>query len=74
MLNMIDVSLSLDKVPPAFKVAVIKPQLKKPLLDPAVFAHYRPIFRHPPISKILETANWSFAEEQKFQSGFSISL
>lgn len=54
---MIDVSLSLDKVPQAFKVAAIKPQLKKPLLDPAVFAHYKPIFRRPPISKNFETAN-----------------
>jgi len=48
ILSLINLSLSTGYVPQAFKVAVIKPLLKKPTLDPDVLANYRPI------SKLLE--------------------
>ncbi|TWW55952.1 putative RNA-directed DNA polymerase from transposon X-element [Takifugu flavidus] len=38
----------------SYKVAVIKPLLKKPSLDPDVLANYRPISNVPFISKVLE--------------------
>ncbi len=41
-------------VPQYFKVAVIKPLLKKPTLDPEVLANYRPISNLPFVSKVLE--------------------
>uniref|UniRef100_A0A669FAZ4 Reverse transcriptase domain-containing protein n=1 Tax=Oreochromis niloticus TaxID=8128 RepID=A0A669FAZ4_ORENI len=53
-LNMINLSLIIGHVPQAFKVAVVKPLLKKPSLDPAVLDNYRPISNLPFISKILE--------------------
>ena len=37
-----------------FKIAVIKPLIKKPTLDPEVLANYRPISNRPFLSKILE--------------------
>ncbi|XP_025756457.1 uncharacterized protein LOC112842973, partial [Oreochromis niloticus] len=78
ILNMINLSLIIGYVPQAFKVAVVKPLLKKPSLDPAVLANYRPISNLPFISKILERVvvkqltdhlqrNGLFEE---FQSGF----
>uniref|UniRef100_A0A669EKP4 Reverse transcriptase domain-containing protein n=1 Tax=Oreochromis niloticus TaxID=8128 RepID=A0A669EKP4_ORENI len=54
ILIMINLSLIIGYVPQAFKVAVVKPLLKKPSLDPAVLANYRPISNLPFISKILE--------------------
>ena len=48
-----NMSLLTSYVPQAFKVAVIKPLLKKSTLDPEVLANYRPIENLPFISKIL---------------------
>ena len=78
LLNMINMPLLTGYVPQSFKVAVIKPLLKKPSLDPGVLANYRPISNLPFLSKILEKAvanqlcdylqsNGLF---EKFQSGF----
>ncbi|RCU38734.1 hypothetical protein DVA76_17340, partial [Acinetobacter baumannii] len=53
---MINLSLLTGYVPQSFKVAVIKPLLKKPTLDPGVLANYRPISNLPFLSKILEKA------------------
>ncbi len=38
---MINLSLTARYVPQSFKVAVIKPTLKKPTLDPEVLANYK---------------------------------
>jgi len=54
LLNIINSSLSLGHVPKPFKLAVIKPLIKKPQLDPNVLANYRPISNLPFMSKILE--------------------
>ncbi len=40
-------SLSLGHVPKPFKLAVIKPLIKKPKLDPCELANYRPISNLP---------------------------
>ncbi len=56
LLNIINSSLSLDHVPKAFKLAVIKPLIiKKPKLDPCELANFRPISNLPFMSKILES-------------------
>ncbi len=54
LLNIINSSLSLGQVPKPFKLAVIKPLIKKPQLDPSELANYRPISNLPFMSKILE--------------------
>uniref|UniRef100_A0A673Y2W3 Reverse transcriptase domain-containing protein n=1 Tax=Salmo trutta TaxID=8032 RepID=A0A673Y2W3_SALTR len=54
MLNIINGSLSTGCVPSSLKVAVIKPLLKKPNLDPEIIKNYRPISNLPFLSKILE--------------------
>ncbi|KAL0153170.1 hypothetical protein M9458_051497, partial [Cirrhinus mrigala] len=54
LLNIINSSLSLGHVPKPFKLAVIKPLIKKPQLDPSKLANYRPISNLPFMSKILE--------------------
>ncbi len=54
LLNMINTSLPLGHVPKPFKLAVIKPLIKKPQLDPSELANYRPISNLPFMSKILE--------------------
>ena len=51
-----NMSLLSGYVPQSFKVAVIKPLLKKHNLDPEVLANYRPISNLPFLSKILEKA------------------
>ena len=56
LLNMINLSLVTGYVPQSFKLAVIKPLLKKPALDPGILANYRPISNLPFLSKILEKA------------------
>ncbi len=43
LLNIINSLLSLGHVPKPFKLAVIKPLIKKPQLDPSQLANYRPI-------------------------------
>ena len=51
MLNKINVSLSTGCVPNSLKVAIIKPRLKKPNLDPENIKHYQPISNLPFLSK-----------------------
>ncbi len=55
LLATINLSLSLGYVPKTFKLAVIKPLIKKPQLDPKDLVNYRPISNLPFLSKILET-------------------
>ncbi len=47
LLNIINSSLSLGHVPKPFKLAVIKPLIKKPKLDHCELANYRPISNLP---------------------------
>ncbi len=78
LLNIINSSLSLGHVPKPFKLAVIKPLIKKPKLDPCELANYRPISNLPFMSKILEKVVsaqlCSFLQKndiyEEFQSGF----
>ncbi len=51
LLNIINSSLSLGHVPKPFNLAVIKPLIKKPQLDPSELANYRPISNLPFMSK-----------------------
>jgi hypothetical protein len=52
MLNKINVSLSTGCVPNSLKVAVMKPLLKQPNLDPENTKNYQPISNLPFLSKI----------------------
>ncbi len=78
LLNIINSSLSLGHVPKPFKLAVIKPLIKKPKLDPCELAKYRPISNLLFMSKILEIVVsaqlCSFLQKnyiyEEFQSGF----
>ncbi len=78
LLAIINSSLSLGYVPKTFKLAVIKPLIKKIQLDPKDLVHYRPISNLPFLSKILEKVAssqlYSFLEKnyicEDFQSGF----
>uniref|UniRef100_A0A9J7YXX5 Reverse transcriptase domain-containing protein n=1 Tax=Cyprinus carpio carpio TaxID=630221 RepID=A0A9J7YXX5_CYPCA len=54
LLNIINLPLSLGHVQKPFKLAVIKPLINKPQLDPSELANYRPISNLPFMSKILE--------------------
>ncbi len=54
LLNIINSSLSLGHIAKPFKLAVIKPLIKKPQLDPSELANYRPISNLPFMSNILE--------------------
>ncbi len=54
LLAIVNLSLSLGYVLKTFKLAVIKPLIKKPQLDPKDLVHYRPISNLPFLSKILE--------------------
>ena len=54
LLNIINSSLSLGYVPKTFKLAIVKPLVKKPQLDLTELANYRPISNLPFLSKILE--------------------
>lgn len=54
LLDMINLSLITGYVPQSFKIAVVKPLLKKHTLDPEVLSNYRPISNLPFLSKILE--------------------
>ncbi len=81
LLAIINSSLSLGYVPKNFKLAVIKPLIKKPQLDPKDLVNYRPISNLPFLSKILEKVAssqlYSFLEKnyicEDFQSGFRAS-
>uniref|UniRef100_A0A8C2I128 Reverse transcriptase domain-containing protein n=1 Tax=Cyprinus carpio TaxID=7962 RepID=A0A8C2I128_CYPCA len=78
LLTIINSSLSLGYVTKTFKLAVIKPLIKKPQLDPKELVNYRPISNLPFLSKILEkvvsSQLYSFLEKngicEDFQSGF----
>ncbi|MGL4481763.1 MAG: reverse transcriptase domain-containing protein, partial [Lactococcus garvieae] len=78
LLNIINSSLTLGYVPKTFKLASIKPLIKKPQLDPTELANYRPISNLPFLSKLLEKVVLSqlclFLERnsicEDFQSGF----
>lgn len=50
----------------AFKVAVIRPRLKKPSLIPDTFANYKPASDLPLISEILEKASSTFREVSSY--------
>ena len=54
LLNIVNSSLSLGYVPKTFKLAIIKPLIKKPQLDPRELVNYRPISNLTFLSKILE--------------------
>ncbi len=54
LLNVINSSFLLGHVPKPFKLAVIKPLIKKAELDPCELANYRPISNLSFTSKILE--------------------
>uniref|UniRef100_A0A8C6P1U2 Reverse transcriptase domain-containing protein n=1 Tax=Nothobranchius furzeri TaxID=105023 RepID=A0A8C6P1U2_NOTFU len=54
VLSIINASLVSGQVPAYFKNAVMHPLLKKPSLDPSLHSSFRPISKHPFISKILE--------------------
>ncbi|XP_075315190.1 RNA-directed DNA polymerase from mobile element jockey [Odontesthes bonariensis] len=54
VLALVNSSLSSGVVPENLKHAVVQPLIKKPVLDPAVLANYRPISKLPFVSKILE--------------------
>uniref|UniRef100_A0A4W5KMC5 Reverse transcriptase domain-containing protein n=1 Tax=Hucho hucho TaxID=62062 RepID=A0A4W5KMC5_9TELE len=56
MLNIINSSLSTGCVPNSLNVAVIKPLLKKPNLDPENIKNYQPILNLPFLSKKFEKA------------------
>ena len=78
LLTIINSSLSLGYVPKTFKLAVIKPLIKKPQLDHKELVNYRLISNLPFLSKILEkvvsSQLYSFLEKngicEDFQSGF----
>ncbi len=57
LLNIINSSLSLGHVPKPFKLAVIKPLIKKPKLDPCELANYRPI-SNLPFTVLLFAKKW----------------
>ncbi len=54
LLAIITSSLSLGYVPKTFKLAVIKPLIKKTQLDPKDLVNYRPNLNLPFLSRILE--------------------
>ncbi len=54
LINIINSSLYFGHVPKPFKLAVIKPLIKKRQLDPSKLANYRPISNLPFMSKLLE--------------------
>ncbi len=54
LLAIITGPLSLGHVPKIFKLAVIKPLIKQPQLDPKYLVNYRPISNLPFMSNILE--------------------
>ncbi len=76
----INSSFSLGYVPKTFKLAVIKPLIKKTQLDPKDLVNYRLISNLPFLSKILEkvisSQLYSFLEKngicEEFQSGFRL--
>ncbi len=76
LLNIINSSLSLGHVPKPFKLAVIKPLIKKPKLDPCELANYRPIsnltFMSKIVKKKVQLCSFLLKNDiyEEFQSGF----
>ncbi len=78
LFTIINSSLSLGYIPKTFKLAVIKPLIKKTQLDPKYLVNYRPISNLPFLPKILEkvisSQLYSFLEKngicEELQSGF----
>uniref|UniRef100_A0AAR2M4G4 Reverse transcriptase domain-containing protein n=1 Tax=Pygocentrus nattereri TaxID=42514 RepID=A0AAR2M4G4_PYGNA len=78
ILSIINSSLSLGYIPKTFKLAVIRPLIKKANLDPCELSNYRPISNLPFISKILKKVVAKQLSpylhrnnlHEKFQSGF----
>ena len=76
--KVVNLSLQSGCVPPALKVAVIRPLLKKPTLDAEVLANYRLISILAFLSKVLEKVIASQLKDnlkhnilyEQFQSGF----
>ncbi len=54
LLTIINQSLFSDCVPDYFKTASVSPLHEKPFLDTSNLANYRPIYKLPFISKVLE--------------------
>ena len=63
LLNLINASLTSGYVPQSIKLAVIKPILKKPNLDPNDLSNYRPISNLPFLSKILENLHFNIERQ-----------
>ncbi len=59
LLAIINLSLSWGYVPKTFKLAVIKPLIKKTQPDPKDLVNYRPILKFPLLSNILEKLAYS---------------
>uniref|UniRef100_A0A3B3I0M8 Reverse transcriptase domain-containing protein n=1 Tax=Oryzias latipes TaxID=8090 RepID=A0A3B3I0M8_ORYLA len=78
VLSIINSSLAAGVVPAVFKHATVQPVLKKPSLDSAVLANFRPISKMPYISKLLEKVVYLQLDDflsqhqilEVFQSGF----
>ena len=68
-------------VPAVFKMAVVKPLLKKTNLDHNIFNNYRPVSNLPFLSKVLEKVVFNQVNtfliknniSEKFQSGFRMN-
>lgn len=79
--HLVNMSLISSTVPVSLKTAAITPILKKPTLDPADYANYRPISNLPFVSKIMEkvvaTQLQSFLAHNQhfdiFQSGLQMT-
>lgn len=54
LLQIVNTSLSTGTFPDQFKMALVRPLIKKPTLDPELLSNYRPISNLPFISKVLE--------------------
>ena len=52
--DIVNKSLSCGVVPQCFKHALVKPLLKKAILDPNCLSNYRPVSNLPFLSKVLE--------------------
>ena len=52
--QIVNLSLTTSSVPQSFKVAVVRPLLKKPGLDKEILKNYRPVSNLPFLSKVLE--------------------
>ncbi len=78
LLAIINSSLSLGYVPKSFKMAVIKPLIKKPQLDPKDLVNYRQISNLPFLSKILEkvvsSQLYSFLEKNDICEDFTVRI